>query len=141
MSWELILLLLSFVISLGLLAAAFYQFICLSDLESDYINPYDLSSRINAIVTKEFLVQGMLCGLFLLTWHWFMFLISAPLAYYHLKLYMNQKHLIDVTEIFSVLNAEKKYRVIKIGFYLVLFIVVLFRLVVTAVELILDEDG
>ncbi|KAK9103011.1 hypothetical protein Sjap_020265 [Stephania japonica] len=55
--------------------------------------------------------------------------------------YMNRKHLIDVTEIFSVLNTEKKYRMIKIGFYLALFIVVLFRLVVTAVELILDEDG
>lgn len=41
---------------------------------------------------------------------------------------MKQQHLIDVTEVFRSLDAEKKYRLIKLAFYLVLFVVVLIRL-------------
>lgn len=45
------------------------QLICLSDLEYDYINLYDSSSRINAMIIPEFVVQGALCKLLILTWH------------------------------------------------------------------------
>ncbi|KAF6175912.1 hypothetical protein GIB67_003400 [Kingdonia uniflora] len=140
MSWDLILLIFSFIATMGLLAITIYQLICLSDLESDYINPFDSSSRINALVVKEFLVQGMLCAAFILTWHWFMFLLSAPITYYHLTLYMKRKHLIDVTEIFSLLNSEKKYRIVKLVLYLSLFAAATTSLVKTAVDLIIDDD-
>lgn len=62
------------------------QLICLSDLEYDYINPYDSSSRINSVVIPEFLVQGILTAVYLLTCHWFMFLLMAPIMYYHIQL-------------------------------------------------------
>ncbi|KAI3984345.1 hypothetical protein MKX01_011299 [Papaver californicum] len=140
MSWDLILWLVSFAFSIALIAVNLYQLICLSDLEFDYINPYDSSSRINGMVIKEFVAQGALCALYLLTWHWFMFLISAPVTYYHLKLYMERRHLIDVTEIFRLLNGEKKYRYVKLGFYLSLFCIVIFRLVRAAVLAVLTED-
>uniref|UniRef100_A0A0E0MMR9 Uncharacterized protein n=1 Tax=Oryza punctata TaxID=4537 RepID=A0A0E0MMR9_ORYPU len=108
MSVELILWLFSF---------ASIMLICLSDLEFDYINPYDSSSRINSVVLIEYSLQGALCASFLLTLHWFPFLVMAPVAYYHGKLYMDRKHLVDVTEIFRQLNWEKKYRMIKLAFY------------------------
>ncbi|KAJ8504411.1 hypothetical protein OPV22_005297 [Ensete ventricosum] len=95
MAWELFLWLLAFAAAIALIGFSAYQLICLSDLEFDYINPYDLSSRINAVVVPEFMVQGTLCILFLLTWHWFPFLLMAPISYYHTKLYMKRKHLID----------------------------------------------
>ncbi|XP_020110453.1 protein cornichon homolog 1-like [Ananas comosus] len=140
MAWELILWILSFVSVISLIAMTAYQLICLSDLEFDYINPYDSSSRINSVVIPEYIVQGLLCTSFLLTWHWFPFLITAPVTYYHVKLFMNKKHLIDVTEIFRQLNGEKKQRLIKLGFYLSLFVIVIYRLVITAVALLLEED-
>ncbi|URE05879.1 protein cornichon [Musa troglodytarum] len=87
MAWELFLWLLAFAAAIALIGFSAYQLICLSDLEFDYINPYDLSSRINAVVVPEFMVQGTLCILFLLTWHWFPFLLMAPITYYHTKLY------------------------------------------------------
>jgi hypothetical protein len=65
-----------------------YQLICLSDLEFDYINPYDSSSRINAVVIIEYALQGVLCAAFLLTLNWFPFLVMAPVTYYHVKLYV-----------------------------------------------------
>ncbi|XXG56560.1 hypothetical protein AAC387_Pa03g3942 [Persea americana] len=140
MAWEVLLWIFSFFVTIGILALAVYQLICLSDLEFDYINPYDSSSRINAVVIPEFVIQGALCAIYLITWHWFMFLLTAPVTYFHIRLYMQRKHLIDVTEIFSLLNGEKKIRMIKIALYLTLFIIILYRLVASAVSSLIDED-
>ncbi|XWS59200.1 hypothetical protein CRYUN_Cryun08bG0101300 [Craigia yunnanensis] len=128
MAWNLIFWVLCFFINIALLASTFYQLLSLSDLEADHLNPFEASTRINSVVLPEFLLQGLLCAIFLLTWHWFMFLLAVPLSAYHLMLYFNRKHLLDVTEIFRDLNIEKRYRFVKLGIYLVLFTVVLFRL-------------
>ena len=40
---------------------------------------------------------------------------------------MKREHLIDVTEVFRVLSVEKKLRVVKLGFYLLLFVLVMTR--------------
>ncbi|XP_017698625.1 protein cornichon homolog 1-like [Phoenix dactylifera] len=142
MAWELLLWLYAFASVISLIALTAYQLINLSDLEFDYINPYDLSSRINAVVIPEFLVQGILCASFLLTWHWFPFLIMAPITCYHINLFMNRRHLIDVTEIFRLLHGEKKYRIIKLSIYFSIFVIVIYRLVMSAVLLLMDEgDG
>ncbi|XVF07304.1 hypothetical protein REPUB_Repub06bG0126700 [Reevesia pubescens] len=128
MAWDLIFWVLCFFINLTLVASSFYQLLSLSDLEADHLNPFEASTRINSVVLPEFLLQGFLCAFFLLTWHWFMFLFTVPLTVYHLMLYLNRKHLLDVTEIFRDLNTEKKHRFVKLGFYLLLFTLVLFRL-------------
>ena len=132
--------LLSFIFIIALLGFVVYQLICLSDLEFDYINPYDSTSRINRLVIPEFMIQGVLCLLFLLTGCWFMCLITAPLVYYHAQLYVRRKHLVDVTEIFNLLNAEKKYRMIKLVYYLILFFIVIYRLVSSSVIALLEGD-
>lgn len=139
MAWDLIFWVVCFFINIALLASSFYQLLSLSDLEADHLNPFEASTRINSIVLPEFLLQGFLCISFLLTWHWFMFLFTLPIAAYHLMLYLNQKHLLDVTEIFRDLNTEKKYRFIKLALYLLLFTVVLFRLVISAFNSLHDE--
>ncbi|KAI5057150.1 hypothetical protein GOP47_0027165 [Adiantum capillus-veneris] len=100
---------------------------CLSDLELDYINPFDSASSINKFVLPEFIVQASLCGLYLLTGHWLMVLINAPMAYYNVNLFLKRQHLVDVTEIFNVLGKEKKYRLIKLGFYVLMFFIVIYR--------------
>jgi len=140
MAWEVLLWLLSFIFVIALLGFVVYQLICLSDLEFDYINPYDSTARINRLVIPEFVIQGFLCLLFLLTGCWLMCLITAPLVYYHTQLYMKRKHLVDVTEIFSLLNAEKKYRMIKLAYYLILFFIVIYRLVSSSVIALIEGD-
>ncbi|XP_021282544.1 protein cornichon homolog 1 isoform X1 [Herrania umbratica] len=133
MAWDLIFWILCFFINIALFASTFYQLLSLSDLEVDHLNPFEASSRINAVVVPEFLLQGLLCALFLLTWHWFMFLLFLPLTAYHLMLYLNRKHLIDVTEVFRDIDKEKKYRYVKLGIYLVLFTLVLFRILAASI--------
>ncbi|RDY01621.1 Protein cornichon-like 1, partial [Mucuna pruriens] len=107
----------------------------LTDLESDFVNPYDASSRINYFILPEFIGQGLFCTLCLFTGHWIMFFITVPLTCYHLMLYLKRQHLIDVTEVFRVLNAEKKFRLAKLAYYLTIIIITVFRFVCDALKI------
>ncbi|CAH2053932.1 unnamed protein product [Thlaspi arvense] len=126
--------------NLALVASVFYQVICLTDLEADYLNPFETTSRINRLVIPEFIVQASLCLLFLLTWHWLFFLVAVPVTCYHAILYRERQHLIDVTEVFRGINFEKKLRFTKLGFYVFLFIMVVFRLTLSAVYSFTEDD-
>ncbi|KZV46302.1 pentatricopeptide repeat-containing protein mitochondrial-like [Dorcoceras hygrometricum] len=87
------------------------------------------------------MLQGAFCILFLLTGHWIMFLLTLPPACYNLNLYLSRKHLIDVTEVFRVLNTEKKVRIAKLGFYVIFFAIVIARLAFSAINAVFgDED-
>ncbi|CAJ2650544.1 protein cornichon homolog 4-like [Trifolium pratense] len=109
----------SFFLLIALLVLVTYQLMCLADLEFDYINPYDFSSRINAVVFPEFVIQAVLTFFYLITGHWIMSLFCLPYLYFNVGMYRQKKHLVDVTEIFNMLSWEKKQRLIKL-FYLVL---------------------
>ncbi|GAA0151089.1 membrane traffic protein [Lithospermum erythrorhizon] len=119
---------------IGLLIVIVYQLMCLADLEFDYINPYDTASRINKTVLPEYVVQAALCVLYLLTGHWFMALLSIPYLYFNVRLYMRKQHLVDVTEIFNLLNWEKKHRLFKLGHVLLLLCISLFWMIYTTLE-------
>ncbi|KAL2320820.1 hypothetical protein Fmac_029789 [Flemingia macrophylla] len=129
-----------FPFNVAFLASAFYQVLVLSDLEADFVNPYDASSRINYFIVPEFIGQGLLCALCLFTGHWIMFLLTVPVTCYHAMLYMRRQHLIDVTEVFRVLNAEKKFRIAKLAYYLTIIIITVFRLVLMGVYYLDSED-
>ncbi|XP_028231699.1 protein cornichon homolog 4-like isoform X2 [Glycine soja] len=77
--------LISFFILIALIVLVIYQLMCLADLEFDYINPYDSSSRINKVVLPEYIIVGVLCGFYLVTGHWIMSLICAPYLYYNVR--------------------------------------------------------
>ncbi|PKA47659.1 Protein cornichon like 4 [Apostasia shenzhenica] len=124
----------AFFILIALLLLVIYQLMSLADLEFDYINPYDSSSRINGVILPEFALQGVLSLLFLITGHWMMFLFSAPILYYNVRLYQQRRHLIDVTEIFNQLNGEKKRRLIKLIYLVILLFLSLFWMIWSVLE-------
>jgi hypothetical protein len=140
MAWDPIFWVIFFIINVLLIASNLYQIVCLSDLEADYLNPYESSARINQVIVPEMALNAVFCALFLLTGHWFMFLITLPITCYSFILFMKRQHLIDVTEVFRFLNPEKKYRIIKLGFYLLLFVIVIIRLVLAVVNSLVDDD-
>ncbi|KAL3814907.1 hypothetical protein ACJIZ3_016175 [Penstemon smallii] len=112
--------LISFFLLIGVLGIILYQLMCLADLEYDYINPYDSASRINKAVLPEFVTQGVFCFLHLITGHWIMLLLCLPYTYYNVKSYTQRQHLVDVTEIFNQLPWEKKLRLYKLGYLIIL---------------------
>ncbi|KAK6117214.1 hypothetical protein DH2020_049093 [Rehmannia glutinosa] len=123
-----------FFILIALVVMLVFQLMCLADLEFDYINPYDTASRINTVVLPEFITQGVLCFLFLVTGHWIMALLSIPYLYYNVRLYLRRQHLIDVTEIFNLLYWEKKQRLFKLGYIILILFMCLFWMIYNALE-------
>ncbi|KAK1408472.1 hypothetical protein QVD17_40272 [Tagetes erecta] len=140
MAWEVFLWIIFFTMNVALIASNLYQIVCLTDLEADYMNPYDSSARINAVVIPEMVVHGVCCGLFLVTGHWFLFLLTLPIMIYNTMLYTKRRHLIDVTEVFRSIDAEKKYRIVKLALYLLLFVLVIIGLVIAVVNNLIDDD-
>jgi len=119
----------AFFLVVSLIVLVIYQLMCLADLEFDYINPFDSSSRINKVVMPEFVLQALLSVLFLLSGHWAMFLLSVPMVYYNYTLYQRRQHLVDVTEIFNQLGREKKRRLFKIVSLIILLFLSLFWMI------------
>ncbi|KEH23322.1 cornichon family protein [Medicago truncatula] len=78
----------TFVLILTLLVLLGYQLILLVDLEFDYINPYDSTSRVNYVILPEFLIMAIFCFLNLIAGHWFIFLIALPCLYYNVSIIM-----------------------------------------------------
>ncbi|GMJ04820.1 hypothetical protein like AT1G12390 [Hibiscus trionum] len=127
--------LISFFILIALVVLLIYQLTCLADLEFDFINPYDSSSRINKVVLPEFFLQGFLCLFYLLTGHWVMSLLCTPYSYYNIRLYTSKQHLVDVTEIFNLLQREKNQRHYKLAYLVLLLFLSLFWIIFSALEL------
>ncbi|CAI8589205.1 unnamed protein product [Vicia faba] len=126
--------LVSFFLLVALLVLITYQLMCLADLEFDYINPYDFASRINSVVLVEFVLQGVLCCFYLVTGHWFMSLLCVPYLYFNIRSYRQKKHLIDVTEIFSMLSWEKKQRLVKLFYLVITLFLSVFWLIYTTLD-------
>ncbi|WOL05228.1 hypothetical protein Cni_G13955 [Canna indica] len=124
----------SFFFLVVLIVLVIFQLMCLADLEFDYINPYDSASRINKVIYPEFALQAVLCLLFLLSGNWLMFLLCVPYLYYNSRLYRSQQHLIDVTEIFNLLNREKKRRLFKLVHLVILLFLSLFWMIYSVLE-------
>ncbi|XP_078442033.1 protein cornichon homolog 1-like [Wolffia australiana] len=136
MAASVLFLVVAFIILLVILGLIIYQFICLSDLELDYINPYDLAATINALAVPELALHGLLAIIFLFTSHWLLFFFCLPLLLVNLRLYLKRQHLVDVTEIFGQVGREKTRRLFKAAGVLALLFVTLFWLI----WVILEED-
>uniref|UniRef100_A0A9I9CVK7 Uncharacterized protein n=1 Tax=Cucumis melo TaxID=3656 RepID=A0A9I9CVK7_CUCME len=124
MAWNLIFWFISFCFNIALLVLNFYQLLVLTDLEADYLNIYDSSSRINKLVLPEFLVQGEISGAFGQN--------TISRVGVGTVGFLKREHLIDVTEVFRALKREKYFRLAKLIFYLLLFLIVIFRIIMVA---------
>ncbi|CAL1356927.1 unnamed protein product [Linum trigynum] len=129
--WSLYGWLFNFIFLIAVISIIGYELMCLTDLEFDYINPYDSARRINMVVLPEYITQAVLCLSFLLTGHWVLCLISVPYLYFNLTLYLQRKHLVDVTEIYNQLSREKSQRLFKLGYLVILLVLSLFWLLWT----------
>eukprot|EP00850_Spirogloea_muscicola_P005883 SM000027S09664 [mRNA] locus=s27:628536:629875:+ [translate_table: standard] len=55
--------------------------------------------------------------------------------------WQRREHLVDVTEIFVQLPAAKKMRLLKLFFYLLLFVISIYKLVESTVYMLMEGDG
>ncbi|CCD26747.1 cornichon family protein NDAI_0I01780 [Naumovozyma dairenensis CBS 421] len=104
-----------------------------ADLEADYINPIELCSKINRLITPEALLHTVLSALFLLHGNWFVFLLNLPLLAYNVQKIYNKTQLLDATEIFRTLGKHKKESFLKLAFHLLMFFYYLYRMIMALI--------
>ncbi|CUS21258.1 LAQU0S02e09648g1_1 [Lachancea quebecensis] len=104
-----------------------------ADLEADYINPIELCSKVNKLITPEAALHAFISVACLLTGHWFVFLINLPLFAFNANKHYKKMQLLDATEIFRTLGKHKKESFLKLGFYLLMFFFYLYRMIMALI--------
>eukprot|EP00775_Hariotina_reticulata_P011959 gene11959-12102_t len=141
MSPQLLVWLAAMIIQSALLGRNMYAIVCLTDLENDYINPYDLSSKMNRFVVHELITQAVIAALLLLSGNWFTGVCHAAVLVYMLHLHNSRLFYVDTTDAFRQLPQQKKQRFVLLAAHLLLFIVVVYRLIETALMVLLTAEG
>jgi len=134
MEWETFLWILGLLIIGAMVFLSVFVLISFADLESDYINPIDLCSRINQFVMPEYVAHGVLTLLLLLSGYWLEFLFNLPMFAWHINNVVSRKMYLDPTSIFSKLSDEKKKNYVSLGYYMISFFYYLYRLIYTLVQ-------
>uniref|UniRef100_A0A383VZH0 Uncharacterized protein n=1 Tax=Tetradesmus obliquus TaxID=3088 RepID=A0A383VZH0_TETOB len=124
-----------------LLGRNMYAIVCLTDLENDFINPFDLSSKMNRFVTHELVAHAVMAALLLLSGNWFSGACLAAVLAYMLHLHTHRLLHVDTTDAFRQLPQQKKQRFILLGAHLLLFVLVVYRLIETALLTLLTAEG
>eukprot|EP01111_Echinosteliopsis_oligospora_P004512 TRINITY_DN1739_c0_g1_i1.p1 TRINITY_DN1739_c0_g1~~TRINITY_DN1739_c0_g1_i1.p1 ORF type:complete len:150 (-),score=13.53 TRINITY_DN1739_c0_g1_i1:78-527(-) len=129
MDWTLIYWLFLLALTAFLIFTAVFYLISYTDLECDYVNPIDLSRRINTLIIPEMATHIVLTVMLLSSGHWLDFLLNVPLVIWNIMSVMNRTYMVDATQIFRILSKQKKIGFIKLGFYMISFFLYLYRLV------------
>lgn len=111
-----------------------------ADLESDYINPIELCSKVNKLIVPEALVQAFLTILFLLTGHWITFAVNIPVFAYNVKKLASRNYKLDATEIFRTLNKYKRESFLKLAFSAFMFFFYIWGMIIGLINDAPDES-
>lgn len=118
-----------------------FALISLSDLENDFINPYDLSSRLNRFVILEYVAQCVIVVTLLLSGKWFCGALHIGMLAYMVHSLVKRQHVVDATDVFKQLPAQKKKRFIMFGFFLATLVIVMYRLIESIIHGLLTPEG
>jgi len=134
--YEILLWVLALILSGFFIFSAMFVLIMIDDLQRDYSNPVDMTSKVNWIWWPDFGLYATITFLFLISGHWFIFLLHLPLAVYNGYLVYIQQHMTDPTTIHQGdnISSRRKISIIKLAWAVVCFIMYLFMLIFTAIE-------
>ncbi|KXZ55330.1 hypothetical protein GPECTOR_3g462 [Gonium pectorale] len=124
-----------------MLGRTMYALISLSDLENDFINPYDLTTRLNRFVAVEYGAQFVLTAALLFTGKWFLGVAQLLLTAFLLHSWSVRQHVVDATDVFRQLPLQKKRRLIMFGAFLFCFVMVTYRLIESIIHGLLTDEG
>lgn len=111
-----------------------YFTISFSDLECDYINPIELCKKLNKFIAPKAYLHAFISALLLLHGYWFVFLLNLPLLVFNGDKIYKKAHLLDATEIFRTLSANKKESICKLVFFLLMFFYYLYRMIAALIS-------
>eukprot|EP00882_Tetradesmus_deserticola_P023722 GHRQ01025831.1.p2 GENE.GHRQ01025831.1~~GHRQ01025831.1.p2 ORF type:complete len:128 (+),score=56.73 GHRQ01025831.1:347-730(+) len=127
MSPQLLVWIAAMILQSALLGRNMYAIVCLTDLQDDIINPFDLSTKLNRFVMHEIIAQGCMAGMLLLSGNLLCGACHAAVLGYLLHLHSHRLLHVHTTDAFRQLPQQKKQRIILLAAHLLLFVVVVYR--------------
>lgn len=118
----------------GLLFCSVYSLVLFSDLTVDHINPIELCSILNRLILPEYIGHFYVTSMLVLRGYIVTALLNAPLIAYNVQRYLQKRHLLDNTSIFSDVHREKRVCEVKLGVHLLLFFTYLYHFVAKLIE-------
>eukprot|EP00200_Dunaliella_tertiolecta_P000700 CAMPEP_0202362012 /NCGR_PEP_ID=MMETSP1126-20121109/14346_1 /ASSEMBLY_ACC=CAM_ASM_000457 /TAXON_ID=3047 /ORGANISM="Dunaliella tertiolecta, Strain CCMP1320" /LENGTH=137 /DNA_ID=CAMNT_0048956081 /DNA_START=75 /DNA_END=488 /DNA_ORIENTATION=- len=118
-----------------------YGLLSIADLEQDFINPYDLSKKLNSFVMVEYGAQLLMTVVLVLGGRWFIGLVQVGLSAYMVWLYVNKKYLLDATDAFKEAKSHKNRRTIIFGVHAFSMIFLVYMLIHTFVHTVLSSGA
>ncbi|XP_041353511.1 protein cornichon homolog 4-like [Gigantopelta aegis] len=124
----------------ALLFLAVYFIITLSDLECDYLNATSCCEKLNWYMLPEIIAQDVMTVLLLLSGHWIIFLMYAPLGAWLTYKYVMKPSgnigMFDPTEIHNrqQLKVYMKESLVRLGFHLLFFFIFLYWMIYSLVK-------
>lgn len=103
-----------------------YVIVLYGDLANDLINPIEFCAVVNRIMPWENMGHALLILLLLFHKNYFAVVLNLPLLTIYLLRFRSDDYFLDNTKIFVDMNRERRICEFKLGFYLILFFVVLY---------------
>lgn len=133
--------LLAMVLAIVLLFLMVWHLIMVDELRNDYRNPVDFCQNLNRLVLPEYGLHLGMTVMLLVCGYWISFLLNVPLVAYHILRYLRRPAgmtgvgLYDPTEVMNRAQLTLFFRegFVKVGFYVVLFLVYLYNMMVALV--------
>ena len=75
----------------------------------------------------EYILNAVLAVLLLLTGKWIAASIHVSISLWNLRTYLQQDHIVDVTQIFRQLPKQKMMRMVKLVIFLFSFVLIIYR--------------
>lgn len=140
LGWDFYVFLLVMICAIVLLFLMVWHLIAVDELKNDYRNPVDFCHNLNKLVLPEYGLHLFITLILLFCGYWFTFIFNIPLLVYHVRRYMKRPMisgpgLYDATEVMNRANTAfyMKEGFVKVGFYVVSFLVYLYNMMVALV--------
>mmetsp|Transcript_18975 Transcript_18975/g.34370 ORF Transcript_18975/g.34370 Transcript_18975/m.34370 type:complete len:160 (-) Transcript_18975:157-636(-) len=141
MSWNFFLWLFTFFLQAGLLGRSIYGLMLLTDLENDFINPYDYTKKNNSFWWIDFGGQCLITSILVLSGKWLIGSIHVVLLAGMVYWLLNGDLIVQATDVIKKLKSIKKYCYIVFSVYAIFFVICLYKMVDTIVVDLLAPEG
>lgn len=111
------------------LVIVLFHCLCITDLQTDQINPIDFVRRVNKSLLPEFIVHILLTIIFVPKFLIFELIYTIPLLIYYIYCFVQkQKYYYNAVTVFDVLNKREMACYCKIVYYLIFIFVLVGRI-------------
>lgn len=131
----------AFILHAALVGRSMFAVLTTRDFREDLLNAFDFEKKINRWVVAELAAQASLVVVLLVGGKWFSAVLQASMLAYLLHLWQGKKLTVLVGDAYKEAKGFESRRVGIVVFYMVTFVLAIYRLIEAAVFSLLTPEG